>query len=99
MRKILEFIDKIDDELCSAKDYAEAYVQFKVEGNQIWSMKFKSMSEDNLAHASTIHELAILNLDKIKAACNMPTAMQEIWDKAHSKYVDQVAWIKQMLEM
>ena len=99
MRKILDYLDQISDELESAKDYAEAYVQLKVDEDEEWALKFKAMSEEELNHASNIHELAAQSMDKVREVCTMPASMQEIWDKAHSRYVEKTAWVRQMLAM
>ena len=97
MRKILDYLDQINDELYNAKEYAENYLQFKVEGNQEWSMKYKKMAEDELQHALNIRELAVLNMEKLKAVYTPPTSFQETYDKTNSNYIEKVAWIKQML--
>lgn len=99
MRKILDYLDHINDELSNAKECAENYLQLNVEGNQEWAIKYKTMAEEKIQHASNFHELATINMEKMKAAYTLPMAMLEVWDKANSKYVEQTAWIMQMLAM
>lgn len=98
MKAIAELVDLMDDELESAKDYAERYIMLK-SNNDEFSDKFKSMSEDELKHSITIHDLAIREINRLSEIYNPPVAMQEIWDKKHTKYIEQTAWIKQMLTM
>jgi len=99
MRKILEYLDKVDDELCDAKNYAESYLQFRVEGDQEWADKFKAMSEEELNHALSIQELSVQRINKIKSVYTPPTEIEETWHKSHARYLEEVAWIKQMLSM
>ena len=99
MRIIAELVDLIDEELEGAKDYAEKYVEHKAENNTTWATKFKSMAEDELKHAMNIHEYATMKIDEIKRVYTAPVQMQEKWDKKHKEYIEQTAWIKQMLTM
>lgn len=99
MRKILELLDKIDDELEDAKEYAEDYLQHKAEGNIDLSNKYMEMSNDELKHASNIRDVAVEKIDELKRAFTLPAEMEDIWGKKHSRYVEKTAWIKQMLSM
>lgn len=99
MKVIKNYVDHIKEELCSAKDYAEKYVEHKAAGNTEWANRFKEMSNDELKHAMYVHDLATEKIEEISKVF-VPTAdMQEIWDKAHIEYVEKYAWIKQMLSM
>lgn len=99
MRKVLEYLEQMNDELISAKDYAESYLQLKVEGDQNWSVKYKTMAEDELRHALNFRELITQSMDKIKAVYTPPIELIESVEKSNSYYVEKVAWIKQMLAM
>lgn len=99
MRKILEYLDMIDEELEDAKEYAENYLQHKAEGKIEWANKYKEMASDDLKHSANINEIVACKIEGLKCANALPYEMQEIWEKKHIKYVEKSAWIKQMLTM
>ena len=57
------------------------------------------MSEDELKHAMYIHEYTVKEIEDLRKVMIPPEEMLEKWDKEHKVYVEQVAWIKQMLNM
>ena len=85
------------DELCSAKDYAEKYVEYKASNESQWAGRFNEMAKDELKHADYLHELAVNEINKLSSVYTPPTEMMEKWDADHKKYVEKAAWIKQML--
>lgn len=99
MTYIKDLADKISDELCDAKGYAESYVESKVKGNGQQAQRFKEMASDELKHAGYIHEMAVQEIETLQKSITPPENMRERWQKAHVKYVDDSAWIKQMLAM
>lgn len=99
MTKIKYLIDQIDEELCSAKEYAETYLEFKVKGDNVWASKYKDMALDELEHANYIHERTVKEIEALRKVYTPPTEMLEKWDKSHANYVEKAAWIKQMLAM
>lgn len=99
MKKIQNYVEQMDDELKSARDYAETALQYKAEGNQNRSSKYKEMANQELAHANNIHQIAVEDIQKLEAVYTPPVEMKEKWDKAHSKYVEDAAWIKHMLTL
>lgn len=99
MKMIKDLVDKIDDELCGAKDYAEKYVEYKVKGEMSWANKFKDMASQELNHAMIIHDLAVKNIEEVSRVVKAPQKMRDAWDKAHVDYVEREAWIKQMLAL
>lgn len=99
MKKIQVLVDQIDEEIEGAKDYAEIYLDYKAKGNSNWASKYKSMAEDELRHAMYIHERAVEEITELNKVYTPPVDMQEKWDVSHKKYVERVAWIKQMLAM
>ncbi|MCQ2509937.1 MAG: hypothetical protein MJ116_05680 [Lachnospiraceae bacterium] len=98
MKAIKELTDWMSEEIESAKDYAEKYLALKVKGNR-WAEKFKSMAEDELKHANVLHDYTVEEIKDLRAIYTPPAEMLEKWDKAHAKYVERAAWVKQMLTM
>ena len=99
MRSIKKFVDAIDEELESAKEYAEQYVEHKAKNDMQTATRYKEMANDELKHANYIHEWAVKEIQELSKVYTAPVEMQEAWDKSHKMYVEQVAWIKQMLAM
>lgn len=99
MKTIKKFVEAIEEEIEGAKEYAEKYVERKAKSDIHAANQYKEMAHDELKHAMIQHEMAVREIDEISKVYIPPVEMQEAWDKAHKKYVEQVAWIKQMLEM
>ena len=89
----------IEDEIESAKEYAEQYVEHKAKNDMQTATRYKEMANDELKHANYEHEWAVKEVDEISKVYTPPTEMMEAYEKAHKKYVEEVAWIKQMLTM
>lgn len=94
------YVEKINDEVEGAKDYAEKYVYYKAKGDMTKANKYKEMSNDELKHAMFIHDYeAVPMIEEISKVFKAPAKMQKKWDEAHAEYVEHVAWVKQMLAM
>ena len=57
------------------------------------------MVEDELRHATYIHELIVGEIEALKQTFNPPIDMVEKWEKAHKKYIEKVTIVKQLLSM
>ena len=99
MTRIKELADEIKDELHSAKCYAEEYLTFKAKDNMQWANRYKEMAQDELKHASFIHDRAVAEIDELRDVYTPPQDMLEKWDADHKKFIEKSAWIKQMLLM
>lgn len=100
MQKIKLLADKIKDEVCDAKDYAEKYVEEKVSGNSTAATKYKEMASDELKHAGYLHEMVVSEINKIKSSgIQYPQSMEEKWQSVHAEYVDKAGWVKQVLTL
>ena len=99
MTTIKKYVDKIKDELEGARDYAEKYVEYKVKDNMHSANRYKEMANDELKHAMYEHEWAVKAIEKMRSHITPPAEMLEKWEKAHKEYVQDAAWIRQMLEL
>ena len=99
MRTIKKYVEMIDEEIESAQEYAEKYVECKAKGDISKANRYKEMATDELKHATYEHEWAVKEIEEISKVYTAPIEMQEAWEKAHKEYVEKVAWIKQMLAM
>ena len=99
MTKIKNLVEAIDEELCGAREYAAKYDEYKAAGNNTWANKYKEMANDELKHATYIHDKAIEDINEINKVFKPTVDMQKKWDESHATYVEKTAWIKQMLMM
>ena len=100
MKRIKELADHIKEEVCDAKNYAEKYVEEKVNGNSSAATKYKEMANDELKHAGYLHEMVVAEINKVKSSgIQYPETMEERWKIVHAEYVDKVGWTKQILTL
>lgn len=99
MKKIQDYVDKIDEEIEDAKRYAEQYVYEKAANNQKRAQTYHAMSQDELKHSTLLHDMAVEEIEQLRKVYTPPKEMEEAWNKSHIAYVDRVAWIKNMLTM
>lgn len=99
MKYLNELVEDIDEEIEGARNYAEKYVACKAKGNLTRAAKFKEMANDELKHATYLHEIAITDIEELEKVFKPTAEMQEVWDKSHKSYVDRVAWVRMMLNM
>ena len=104
MTKIKKYVEGIADELHDAKAYMETALEYKAMGNTPENTAryttYKEMSIQELSHANNLHQFAVQDIEKLKAVYpEIPSEMQEKWDKAHVEFVEKTAWIKQMQAM
>ena len=99
MKFIKKLVDHLDEEIEGAKEYAEKYVECKAKGNMTRANKYKEMAQDELKHATYIHEMAVQEIEELRKIYTPPAEMLEKWEKAHKEYVERVAWVKQMLTL
>lgn len=99
MTKIKKLAEHIQEELCGAKDYAEKYVEYKAKGDMQWANRYKEMANDELKHAGYLHDKAVLDIEEIGKVFTPTEEMEEKWEHSHKNYVEQTAWIRQMLAM
>ncbi|MBO4544108.1 MAG: hypothetical protein J5725_13140 [Bacteroidales bacterium] len=100
MKKIKEYIEKMNDEIEGAKEYIEKALWYKAKNDTNRYTKYKEMSLQELGHAMIIHQFASEDISELERVYpDIPEDMQDKWNKAHNEYVDKVAWIKQMQNM
>lgn len=100
MKKIKEYVEGIEDELCSAKDYIEKALWYKAKGNSERYSRYKEMSIQELNHSNNLHQFAVEDINELeKVFPDIPQEMMEKWNKSHNEFVEKTAWIKQMQNM
>ena len=100
MKRIQEYVEKIDEEINDAKDYAEKYLYYKaLNTNPKWTKYYMQMANEELQHATYIHDMAMEEIAMLDKVYKPTEEMEKSWNTSHIQYVDRVAWIKKMLEM
>ena len=100
MKKIKDYVDGIEDELCSAKEYMEKALWYKAKDNSERYSRYKEMSIQELGHASNLHQFAVEDIEKLeKVYPDIPQDMLDKWNKSHNEFVEKTAWIRQMQNM
>lgn len=98
MRSIKRLVCRIDDEIKGAEKYAEDYIEAKAYGGSM-SSKYKEMAEDELKHATYLHDKAAEDITKLKTVYKPPLDMLDKWERTHDKYINKVTEIKRILAM
>lgn len=93
MHKIKNYIYHIKEELCSAMDYAENYIEYK-SSNPTWARTYFEMSEQELAHAEHLKDIYA---KKIESFAWVSEEDKEEWEKCMNKYSEKEALVKLML--
>lgn len=99
MKIIKRKVDEMNDEIHSAQKYAERAIEYKALGDNSLYNRFKEMSNEEIAHGMTIHQILVKDIENLSKVYTPPQDMLEKWEEAHARYIDKVAWIKQMLNM
>ena len=100
MKKIKDYVEKIDDELNGAKEYIEKALWYKAKNNGERYNKYKEMSIAELSHAMNIHQFCVEDIEVLeKVYPDIPQNMIDSWNKSHNEFVERTAWIKQMQSM
>ena len=77
MTKIKKLAEHMLDEVCGAKKYAEAYLEYKAKGDTQLATKYREMANDELKHASYIHDIAVSEIDTLSKVFTPPAKMEE----------------------
>ena len=93
MKKIQDYVERIQEEIDDAREYAEKY-----HANHR-NERYRQMAEDELKHADYLHEMAVADIEKLKEEYTPPADMQKTWDLSHREYIEQAAWVRQMLAL
>lgn len=97
MKKIKDYVEGIEDELCSAKEYIEKALWYKAKNNSDRYTKYKEMSMQEMSHAMNLHQFAMEDIELLeKEYPDIPEDMMKKWEESHKEYVEKTAWIKQM---
>ena len=72
---------------------------FKAKEDTQWANRYKEMAQDELKHASFIHDRAVEEIEELRKVYTPPQDMLEKWDADHKKFIEKSAFVKMMLNM
>lgn len=99
MKIIKKLVEQIEDEACSAEEYAKLAVQYKDEDKAL-ADNWAKMAEVELQHVDLLHAQVMRIIKAWQAKGNeTPKDMEIIWSWEHSKQIDHVARVRTMLNM
>ena len=100
MKKIKEYVEGIEEEICGAKNYIEKALWYKAQGNTIRYNKYREMAMQELQHGENLHTFCVEDIAKLEEVYpEVPTEMMDKWNESHKKFVEKTAWVKQMIAM
>ena len=97
MNYIDDMIDKLEEEVEGAVDYAEESIKCRAKGHTDRANRYKSMALDEISHAEAIRNFTTQDIEEIKRVYTLPAEDEEKWHKAHRKFNEIIAAIKLML--
>lgn len=99
MKVIKEIVEMIEDEACSAEEYAKFAVQYKDE-DKVLADTYAKLAETELQHVDLLHAQVVRIIKAWQAKGNeVPPAMEAVYDYTHQKSIDHVARIKALVNM
>lgn len=94
MEYIKKRIERIEDELESAEEYAELYLESKARGQSARASKYYEMSHDELKHAENIYELAEQDIESLRKVFPISVEDEECWSMAKKRMHERIARIR-----
>ncbi len=97
MKKIKKYVDMIKDEMKSAEEYAEKYIESKAMGETTNAEKYKTFANQEIEHGMFIHQIATDFIAKVQKVNTPPADMMEKWNEVHIEFIEKSETIKNML--
>jgi hypothetical protein len=99
MKKIEQFIDYIEDELCDAEKYANVALDFKESDPATAELAYKLANEE-LTHMDLWHKRIVALIEAYKKTDGEPSA-EMLWryEYTHKKYIAHLAAVKGILSL
>ena len=99
MKTIKILVEQIEDEACSAEEYAKKAMQYKDEDKAL-ADTFAKLAETELQHVDLLHAQVVRIIKAWEAKGNTaPPEMKAVYDYTHQKSIDHVARVKILINM
>lgn len=89
---------QIKDELEDAEEYAKHAIEYKREHPSLASA-YHRLAEEELTHASALHDEAARLISKATADKEAPPVMRELWAWQHGEMIEEEAEVRRLLDM
>lgn len=93
LKKIVWYIDHVDEETDSAAEYAEKYV-LNVSWSQSWGKMYHEMAREELRHAENFVKMGDEHLAMLE---NVPEDSTEAWEACKRRHIRRAAEIEVIL--
>lgn len=98
MKYIDELIEKIDDEIDGAMEYAEDSIVYKAMGNMARASQFREMAMQELNHATILRDYSIQDVEALKKVhSSLSEEDKECWERCLKKSNERMAIIRNMV--
>lgn len=99
MKVIKLLVEQIEDEACSAEEYAKLATEYKDE-EKVLADNWAKMAEVELGHVDLLHAQVVRIIKAWQAKGNeVPPAMEAVYEYTHNKSIDHVARVKALVNM
>ena len=96
---IKRLVNRIDDELHGAESYAEKMIESAASGDDKNSDMFKHMAEDEMRHATQLHQYAVTKIENLRKIYTPPQDMLDKWETSHNDYVSRSNAIRAIISI
>lgn len=99
MKVIKLLVEQIEDEACSAEEYAKLATEYKDE-EKVLADNWAKMAEVELGHVDLLHAQVVRIIKAWQAKGNeVPPTMEAVYEYTHNKSIDHVARVKALVNM
>lgn len=98
MQIIKHLAKQIKEELEDAEKYAKGALEYKATLAGLASV-YHRLAEEELTHASMLHDEAVRMIQKASAEKAPPPVMMELWAWQHEEMIEEEAEVRTLLDM
>lgn len=98
MMIIKQLSKQIREELHDAEKYAKGAHELRTEYPAI-SATYAKLAEEELDHASMLHDAVVKQIEKASAEKAVPPVMRELWAWQHTEMVEEEHEVRMLLDM
>lgn len=98
MKIIKKLAHQIHEEAEGAADYAKCAVHYREEYPDL-SRLYAEMAEQELTHATKMHEFVVKLIARVRETAEPPKYMLDLWEEEHKEIIEEVAQTKAMIAM
>lgn len=96
---IIKTISKrIKEEIHDAEWYARSALEEKDQHTTLANL-YHRLAEEELGHASMLHDEAVAMIRKISTEKEVPPVMRELWSWQHGEIVEEEAEVRRLIDM